>query len=71
MPKLFADDTCLLVHAPKPLTLREKMNYELLNVLEWTKANKITVNLQKSSVLIIPSKITNSIQISRCFLLMT
>ena len=35
------------------------MNYELLNVLEWTKANKITVNPQKSSVLIISPKITN------------
>ena len=58
-PRLFADDTCLVVYASKPSTLCEKMNYELLNMLEWTKANKITVYLQKSSVLIIPPKITN------------
>ena len=51
----------MVVHAPKPSTLREKINYELLNVLEWTKANKITLNPPKSSVLIIPPKTTNPI----------
>ena len=33
----------------------------MLNVFKWTKANKITINPQKSSVLIIPPKITDLI----------
>ena len=44
-----------------PLTLWEKMSYELLNLLERTKASKITINPQKYSVLIIPPKTTNMI----------
>ena len=35
------------------------MNRELVNVYEWTKANKITVNSKKTSVLIIPPKATS------------
>ena len=37
------------------------MNYELLNVFERTKANKITVNPQKYSAVIISLKATNPI----------
>ena len=57
-PRLFADDTCLVIHAANPRTLLEKINIELLNVHKWTKANKITINPKKSSALIIPPKTT-------------
>ena len=56
-----ADDTCLVIHATNPIILREKLNLELQKVYEWTKANKITVNPEKSHVLIIPPKSTHQI----------
>ena len=60
VPRLFADDTCLLIHSPNTSTLAENINSELENVHEWTVTNKITVNFEKSS-LIIPPIITTSI----------
>ena len=60
-PRLFADDTSLVIHAANPSILRDKINHELRSVLEWTSANKITVNPKKSSALILPPKITNPI----------
>ena len=58
-PRLFADDTYLVIHAPNPSLLENSVNRELVNVYEWTKANKITVNPKKTSVLIIPPKATS------------
>ena len=61
VPQLFADDTCLLIHSPNTSTLAENINSELANLREWTVANKITVNLEKSLALIIPLKLSTSI----------
>jgi len=58
--KLFADETCLFLHASKPLILEEKTNDALESIHKWTIANKLTVNPSKSSVLIIPPKQTIS-----------
>ena len=58
-PRLFADDTCLVIQASNLLLLENSVNRELVNVYEWTKANKITVNPKKTSVLIIPPKATS------------
>ena len=33
-PRLFADDTCLVIHAANPSILRDKINHELRSVLE-------------------------------------
>ena len=60
-PRLFADDTCLVIHAANPSILRDKINHELRSVLECTGANKTAVNPKKSSALILPPKITNPI----------
>ena len=60
-PRLFADETCWVIHATNPIILHEKMNLELEKVYEWTKANKITVNSEKSHVLIKPPKSTHQI----------
>ena len=53
-PRLFADDTCPVIHAANPSILRYKINHELRSVLEWTSANIITVYPKKSSALILP-----------------
>jgi len=42
------------LQAPNPLVLNEKVNQELVNIYEWTKANKITVNPNKSYSIAIP-----------------
>ena len=60
-PRLFADDTCLVIHAANPSILRNEINHELRSVLEWTSTNKITGNRKKSSALILLPKITNPI----------
>ena len=58
-PRLFADDTCLVIQAPNPSLLENSVNRELVNVYKWTKANKITVNHKKTSVLIMLPKATS------------
>jgi len=59
--KLFAEDTYLLLHSKNPSLLEIKINEALTNIKEWTSANKLTVNLNKSLVLIIPPKKTKPI----------
>ena len=54
-----------------PSTLSEKMNYELLNVFEYTKTNKRTINRQKSFDFIIPPKTTNPIPDITCSSIIT
>ena len=51
----------MLIHSPKTSTLSKNINSELANVREWTVANKITVDPEKSLALIIPHKITTFI----------
>ena len=58
---LFADDTCLFVHAPDSSLLEQKTNDALVGIHTWTSANKLTVNPSKSTVLIIPPKKTTPI----------
>ena len=43
-PRLFADDTCIIIHQSNQTALTEETNRELTNVHKWTQANKITVN---------------------------
>ena len=59
IPRLFADDTCLVIHSVHPDLLRNNITSELQKVRIWTNANAITVNPQKTMTLIIPPKITN------------
>jgi len=54
--KLYADDTCLVEKADNALQLELKLNQNLRLIHEWTTANLITVNPQKSLVLIILPK---------------
>ena len=57
IPRLFADDTCLVIHSANPGLLRNNIIRELQKVHIWTNANTITVNPQKTMTLIIPPKI--------------
>ena len=58
--RLFADDTCVVIHQANQAALTEETNRELANVHKWTQANKIIVNPQKSSSLVIPPKTPNN-----------
>ena len=59
IPRLFDDDTCLVIHSANPDLLRNNITSELQKVHIWTNANTITVNPQKTMTLIIPPMITN------------
>ena len=59
IPRLFADDTCLVIHSANPDLLKNNITSELQKVHIWTNANTITVNTQKTMTLILPPKITN------------
>ena len=54
LPDYISDDTCLVEN---PSILRDGTIHELLCVLEWTKAYKITVNPKKSLTSILPPEI--------------
>ena len=55
-PFLFADDTCLSFIANCTTKLIDEVNTELNKVHQWMKANKLCINAQKSTALLIPSK---------------
>ena len=58
-PRLFADDTCLILNNPSASALETACNLELHNLYEWCNANKLQINPQKSAVLTIPSKLNS------------
>ena len=47
VPRLFADDTCLLVNSSLMDHLESKSTIELGNVNEWILANKLTLNAKE------------------------
>ena len=58
LPRLFAVDTCLVLHSPDPNNLEHIMNNELRNVDEWCRANKLSLNPSKSDFLVVPPRLT-------------
>ena len=52
-PRLFADDTCLLMGAPSTTILENQINDDLNNICNWISANNLTLNSKKSQLLII------------------
>ena len=56
----FADDTCILysnnLKNNKPKTLETVLNTDLKAVVEWLKANRLSLNAKKSKLLIFQSK---------------
>ena len=55
-PFLFADDTCRSFSANCTTKLTDGINTELNQVYQWMKANKLSINAQKSTAWLIPSK---------------
>ena len=56
LPRLFADDTCLIIDSPNLASLEIEMNKDLTNVYNWSIANKLSLNPSKSNHLIISPK---------------
>ena len=57
VPRLFADDTCLLVGAPSVVHLENQLNSELIKIFNWLVDNKLTLNTSKSCALVITPKL--------------
>ena len=56
-PRLFADDTCLLVSSPSLTILENECNKEMNKLLIWFRANELQINPEKSAIIVIPSKL--------------
>ena len=56
-PRLFADDTCLLIKTNNLKELQEQGNQELNILKSWMAANKLTINSHKSQIIVINSKV--------------
>ena len=54
IPRLFADDTALLINASSTCELEIKINEELSRVSPWWSKNCLTINSSKSQAIIIP-----------------
>jgi len=53
VPRLFADDTCLILSHSNLLSLQASLIREVSNIYNWCKANKLTINPNKCNSLII------------------
>ena len=52
----FADDTCIMYASKKMKTLETILNTDLKSVSEWLKANRLSLNIDKTKLLIFHSK---------------
>ena len=48
----FADDTCLMFHNKKIKSIETVVNYELKKLVQWLKANKLSLNKIKTEMII-------------------
>ena len=55
-PRLFADDTCLILKDGKFENLNHTIETEVVNVNKWLKANKLSRNVSKSNAMIFDPK---------------
>ena len=55
-PRLFADDTCLLVKGSNSEQLEINLNSELHHLHSWCSVNKLSVNPAKTNIVIISLK---------------
>ena len=59
-PRLFADDTAVLIHANTLIELEIKINRELENVVVWTRKNNLNINPMKSQAMIVSPSLSES-----------
>ena len=61
----FADDTSVLISDKNEGTLSEKTRTSITSIMKWVKANKLTLNIQKTSYIIFSNrKISNSFEVN-------
>ena len=65
-PRMYADDTTPSSSAEDPCVLEHKMNYDMNLILSWLSANKLTLNVKKTTYMLIGSQFKLS-QISSDF----
>jgi len=58
--RLFTDDTCLVLSNPTKSELESNCNTELKNLHYWCNANKLLINPEKSTYILIPPKLKRS-----------
>ena len=58
IPRLYAHDTCLILHEHKTNILEKEISANVCNLKAWLDAIELTLNLSKTACLIIPP--TNS-----------
>ena len=51
----FADDTCLIYASKNPETLQTNLNYDLKNLTQWLYSNRLSLNIDKTKLLIFHS----------------
>ena len=51
MPKLFADDTALIIYESSLFKMESLVNFELSNIFKWMIANRLTLHPNKTFVL--------------------
>ena len=60
-PRLFVDDTCLILQDKSLCQLqKKKKNNHLNQIFKWMMTNKLTLNLCKSNIILIQPKNLNS-----------
>ena len=52
-PRLFGNDTAVLIHVNSLTELEIKINRELENLVVWTRKNNLTINPMKSQAMIV------------------
>ena len=55
-PRLFADNTCLLVSSPSLTILEKERNKEMNKLQIWFSSNELQINPEKSAIVVITSK---------------
>ena len=57
IPRLYANDTCMVLQDTTVQNLQDAFNLEMANISQWMKNNKLTINPTKSSILPIQTKV--------------
>ena len=60
-PKLFAEDTCLILDDPSVQNLETKISEELQKITSWVNANKLTLNFAKYNIILSPKSNVNNL----------
>ena len=60
LPRLFADDTCLILSHLSVAKLEKNINQDLANVSRWAITNQLTINPTKSHLLIVSPYLNKS-----------